>query len=165
MLLNCGAGEDSWESLELQGDQISEDSSFNPKRNQLWKFIERTDAEAPILWCWCKEPTHWTHLKRLRCWERLKAKGLGRGWAYWLQPLTSGWLRADFWPLLWSLRLTSLWVISAATICLFAFLYSKGSLLYSRCSSAFMPLKKITLLSEYCSLDRKRVQSASVIII
>ena len=37
MLLNCGAGEDSWESLELQGDQT---------------LIGRTDAEAeaPILW-------------------------------------------------------------------------------------------------------------------
>ena len=47
MLLNCGAGEDSWESLELQGDSTS-----SPKGNQSWIFIERTDAEAetPILW-------------------------------------------------------------------------------------------------------------------
>ena len=58
----------------------------NPKRNQLWIFIERTDAEAPTLWCWCKEPTHWTHLKRLRCWERLKAGGEGddRGCDCWM---------------------------------------------------------------------------------
>ena len=43
MLLNCGVGEDSWESLGLQGD---------PKGNQSWIFIGRTDAEAesPILW-------------------------------------------------------------------------------------------------------------------
>ena len=36
MLLNCGVGEDSWESLGLQGDI----------------FIGRTDAEAeaPKLW-------------------------------------------------------------------------------------------------------------------
>ena len=42
-----GAGEDSWESLELQGDQ-----PVNPKGNQTWIFIGRTDAEteAPILW-------------------------------------------------------------------------------------------------------------------
>ena len=41
MLLNCGVGEDSWESLGLQGD------STNP-----WVFIGRTDAKAkaPILW-------------------------------------------------------------------------------------------------------------------
>ena len=45
MLLNCGIGEDSGESLGLQGDQ-----PVNPKGNQLWVFIGRTDAEAPILW-------------------------------------------------------------------------------------------------------------------
>ena len=47
MLLNCGAGEDSWESFGLQGDPTSPS-----KRNQSWIFIGRTDAEAeaPILW-------------------------------------------------------------------------------------------------------------------
>ena len=47
MLSNCGAGEDSWESLGQQGDP-----TFNPKGNQLWIFIEKTDAEAeaPVLW-------------------------------------------------------------------------------------------------------------------
>ena len=49
MLSNCGAGEDSWESLGPQGDQTSKE---NPKENQAWIFIGRTDAkaEAPILW-------------------------------------------------------------------------------------------------------------------
>ena len=39
MLLNCGVGEDSSESLGLQGDQP-------------WDFFGRNDAEAeaPILW-------------------------------------------------------------------------------------------------------------------
>ena len=39
MLLNCSVGEDSWESLGLQG-------------NQSWVFIGRNDAKAetPILW-------------------------------------------------------------------------------------------------------------------
>ena len=43
MFLNCGVGEDTWESLGLQGD---------PKGNQPWIFVERTnaEAEAPILW-------------------------------------------------------------------------------------------------------------------
>ena len=45
MLLNCGAGEDSWESLGLQGDQ-----TIIPKGNQLWMYIRRTDAESPIIW-------------------------------------------------------------------------------------------------------------------
>ena len=43
MLYNCGIGEDSWESLGLQGDPPS------PKGNQSWIFIESTDAEASIL--------------------------------------------------------------------------------------------------------------------
>ena len=31
----------------------------NPKRNQPWKFIGRTDAETLILWpTWCKDPAH-----------------------------------------------------------------------------------------------------------
>ena len=47
MLLNCGVGEDSWESLVLQGDPTSP-----PKGNQSQVFIGRTDVEAetPILW-------------------------------------------------------------------------------------------------------------------
>ena len=47
MLLNCDVGEDSWESLGLQGAQ-----TVNPKGNQSWIFIGRTDAEAdaPIIW-------------------------------------------------------------------------------------------------------------------
>ena len=47
MLLNCGVGEDSWESLGLQGDPIS-----HPKGDQSWIFTGRTDAEAeaPIIW-------------------------------------------------------------------------------------------------------------------
>ena len=46
MLLSCGAGEDSWESLEHK-----EIKPVNPKGNQSWIFIGRTDAEAeaPIL--------------------------------------------------------------------------------------------------------------------
>ena len=45
MVSICGAGEDSWEFLGLQGDQTSQS-----KENQPWIFIGRTYAEAPILW-------------------------------------------------------------------------------------------------------------------
>ena len=43
MLSNCGAGEDSWDSLEQKGDP-----TVNAKGHQPW----RTDAEAeaPIFW-------------------------------------------------------------------------------------------------------------------
>ena len=39
MLLNCGVGEDSWESLRLQGDQS-------------WVFTGRTEVEAETLILW-----------------------------------------------------------------------------------------------------------------
>ena len=44
MLLNCGVGESSWESLGLQKIK-----PFNPKGNQSWIFTGMTDAEAEAL--------------------------------------------------------------------------------------------------------------------
>ena len=77
MLLNCGVGEDSWESLRLQ--------PVHPKGDQSWVFTGRTDA-----WSWssntlatsCEELIHW---KRPWCWEGLGAGGEGddRGWDGW----------------------------------------------------------------------------------
>ena len=47
MPLNCGVGEDSWESLAYKGIQ-----PVHPKGDQSWVFIGRIDVEAetPILW-------------------------------------------------------------------------------------------------------------------
>ena len=79
MLLNCGVGEDSWESLVLQGDPTS---PF--WRRSALGFLWRE-------WCWswnsstlassCEELTHWKRLmlggiggrrrrgrQRMRCW-------------------------------------------------------------------------------------------------
>ena len=81
MLLNCGAGENSWESLVLQRDPTS---PFwrRSALGVLWKE-----------WCWgwnsstlatsCEELIHW---KRLWCWEGLGAGGEGddRGWDGWM---------------------------------------------------------------------------------
>ena len=75
---------------------------INPKGNQSWIFIGRTDAkaEAPItLASWCKELTHW---KRPWCWERLKAGGEGddRGWDGWMASLlrwTWVWVSSRSW--------------------------------------------------------------------
>ena len=50
MLLNCGVGKNSWESLGLQGD---------PKGNQSWIFIGRTDAEAETLILWPPDVKNW----------------------------------------------------------------------------------------------------------
>ena len=46
MLLNCDVGEDSWESLGLQGDQS-------------WIFIGKTDAEAEALILWPPDVKNW----------------------------------------------------------------------------------------------------------
>ena len=47
MLLNCGVGEDSWESLDSKEIQ-----PVHPKGNQSWMFIGSVEAEAetPMLW-------------------------------------------------------------------------------------------------------------------
>ena len=47
MLLNCGIGEDSWESLGQQGDPTSPFEGDQP-----WDFFGRNDAKAetPVLW-------------------------------------------------------------------------------------------------------------------
>ena len=85
MLLNCGAGEDSWEALGLQGDPTS------PSWRRSVLGVHWKD------WCWswnsntlttgCEELTHW---KRPWCWARLKAGGEGdnRRWDGWMASLT-----------------------------------------------------------------------------
>ena len=97
MLLNCGVGEDSWESLGLQGDPTS---AF--WRRSALGFLWRE-------WCWswnsstlatsCEELTH---CKRLWCWEGLGAEGEGdnRGWDGWMASLTRWtwvWVNSGSW--------------------------------------------------------------------
>ena len=97
MLLNCGVGEDSWESFGLQGDP----TSLFWRRSTLgflWKE-----------WCWswnsstlatsCEELTHW---KRLWCWEGLGAgrEGDDRGWGGWMASRTRWtwvWVNSGSW--------------------------------------------------------------------
>ena len=81
MLLNCGVGEDSSESLGLQGDPTS---PF--WRRSVLGFLWKD-------WCWswnsntlatsCEELTHW---KRPWCWEGLGAGGEGDN--RWLDGIT-----------------------------------------------------------------------------
>ena len=88
MLSNCGAGEDSWESLRLQGNQTSQSQKklvLNIHwKDWCWSWSSNTWAT------WWEEPIHW---KRPWCWERLKA---GKeettehevvGWHHWLNGL------------------------------------------------------------------------------
>ena len=85
MLLNCGVGEDSWESLGLQGDPTS------PfwRRSALvflwkeWCYSWNSSTSATS----CEELTHW---KRHWCWEGLGAREEGdhREWDGWMASLT-----------------------------------------------------------------------------
>ena len=59
MLLNCGVGEDSWESLGLQGDQTSQSWRKEYWRKESWIFIGRTDAETETLILWPPDLKKW----------------------------------------------------------------------------------------------------------
>ena len=97
MLLTCGVGEDSWESLGLQGDPTSP----SKKRSVLgvhwkdwhWSWNSSTLATS------CEVLTH---LKSPRCWEGLGAGGEGddRGWDGWMASLTQWtwvWVNSRSW--------------------------------------------------------------------
>ena len=97
MLLNCGVGEDSWESLGLQGDPI------RPFERRSVLGIHWKD------WCWswnsntlatsCEELTH---LKRPWYWERLRAgwEEDDREWDDWMTTPTQWtwvWVASNSW--------------------------------------------------------------------
>ena len=97
MLFNCSVGEDSWESLGLQGD---------PTSPSLWKSLLNIHLKV---WCWswnsntlatwCEELTH---SKRPWCWKRLNAGGEGddRGWGGWMATPTQWtwvWAKSERW--------------------------------------------------------------------
>ena len=97
MLLNCGVGEDSWESLGLQGDPSS----------PFWRRYALGFLWREWSWSWnsstlatsCEELTHW---KRLWCWEGLGTGGEGddRGWDGWMASLTQWtwvWVNSRSW--------------------------------------------------------------------
>ena len=96
MVLKCGVGEDSWESLGLQGDPTSPSWRRSVLgvhwKDWWWSWNSNTLATS------CEELTHW---KRPWCWERLKegGEGDGRGW--------NGWMASPTW-------LTWIWVSSGS---------------------------------------------------
>ena len=54
MLLNCGVGEDSWESLDSKHNK-----PVHPKGEQPWIYIGRADAEAEALILWPPDANSW----------------------------------------------------------------------------------------------------------
>ena len=100
MLLNCGVGEDSWESLG-----VKEIQPVHPKGNQSWIFIGRTDADAETRILWPPDVKNWLIWKDW-CWEWLKVGGDGnnRGWDGWMASLTQWtwvWVRSRSWWWAW----------------------------------------------------------------
>ena len=84
MLLNCGVGKDSWESLGLQGDP-----TVHPKGNQSWIFIGRSDAEAETLLLWPPDWKSWLIGKDSEAgkdWRQEKGMTEDEmvGWLHWL---------------------------------------------------------------------------------
>ena len=82
MLSNCCVGEDSWESLGLQGDQ-----PVNPKGNHPRIFIGRTDAAALIPWPPdAKSRLIWKDPDAGKDWrqEKVMTEDEMVGWYHWL---------------------------------------------------------------------------------
>ena len=68
----------------------SEIKPVNPKGNQSWIFIGRSDAEVETPVLWPPDAKNWLAGKRPWCWERLKAgeERDDRGWDGWMASLT-----------------------------------------------------------------------------
>ena len=106
MLLNCGVGEDSWESLGQQGDPTSPSEGKSVLnihwKDWCWSWNSHTLAT------WCEELTH---LKRHWCWEILKEgeEGDDRGWDGWMASRTQCtwiWANSGRW---WRTGKPSMW--------------------------------------------------------
>ena len=90
-------GEDSWESLGLQGDPTSP-SERKSVPNIHWKDWFWSWNSNPLA-TWCEELTHW---KRPWCWESLKTgrEGDDRGWDGWMASPTQWtwvWVNSGSW--------------------------------------------------------------------
>ena len=81
---NCGAGEDFWESLDCKKIK-----PVNPKGNQTWIFIGRTDAEAEVPTLRPPDVKSWLIWKGLDAGKGLRQKEKGAtedemaGWHHW----------------------------------------------------------------------------------
>ena len=96
MHLNCGVGEDSWESLGLQGDPTS--PFWRSALGLLWKEWCQSWNSSTLATS-CEVLPHW---KRLWCSDGLGSGGEGddRGWDVWMALLTRWmwvWMNSGSW--------------------------------------------------------------------
>ena len=84
MLLNCGVGEDLWESLEMQGNTTNPSS-----RRSSWIFIGRTDAVAEMAILWPPDLKNWLIWKDFDAGKGIEGERK-RGWwrMMWLDGIT-----------------------------------------------------------------------------
>ena len=88
MLLNCGVGEDSWESLGQQGDQTR--ISILKEINS-WILIGRTDVDAKTLILWppdAKSQLIGKDSDAGKDWGQEEREEGDRGWGSWMASLT-----------------------------------------------------------------------------
>ena len=114
MLLNCGVGEDSWESFGLQGDPTSPSWRRSVLgvhwKNWCWSWNSNTLATS------CEELTHW---KRPWCLEGLGAGGEGddRGWDGWMaSPTRWAWVWVNSGSWWWTGRPGVLWFMGSQRV-------------------------------------------------
>ena len=114
ILLNCGVGEGSWESLGLQGDPTSPFWRRSALgflwREWFWSWNSSTLATS------CEELTHW---KRLWCWEGFGAGGEGedRGWDGWMASLTRWmWVWVNYGSWWWTGKPGLLWCMGSQRV-------------------------------------------------
>ena len=92
MFLNCGVGEDSWESLGLQGNP-----TVHSEGDQLWDFFGRIDAKAETPGLWPPHVKSWLIGKDSdagRDWgqeEKGTTEDEMAGWHHWLDGHESEW--------------------------------------------------------------------------
>ena len=82
MLLNCGVGEDSWESLDFKEIQ-----PVHSKGEQSWVFIGRTDVEAETPVLWPPDAKSWLIWKDLML-GKIEGRRSGRQRMRWLDGIT-----------------------------------------------------------------------------
>ena len=100
MLLNCGVGEDSWESLGLQGDNQSIIKEISPEYSLEGLMVQlKCQYFGHLMW-------RTGSLERPWCWERLKAgEGDDRRWDGWMaSPTQWTWVGVNSGNWLWTGR-------------------------------------------------------------
>ena len=86
MRLNCGVGEDL--RIPWTAGRSKKIKPINPKGNQSWIFIGRTDAKAETPILWPPDAKSW-FIRKDWCWEKIESRKRG-GWQRirWLDDIT-----------------------------------------------------------------------------